>query len=133
MENARFCKQCHKPVPEDAPAGGSVVSSLGASMPVTLHAPLVLTVSVPLSESEHPVNDTGATAKLKPWAGVLPVVDDPVHVRVIVAPPIVATNFDVVPVAWLLEPSTCPVTPLRIAVDERGYTRPMRGTSNVDV
>ena len=43
------------------------------------------------------------------------------------------TLFDVVPVAWLLEPSTCPVTPLRIAVDERGYTRPVSGTANVEV
>ena len=46
---------------------------------------------------------------------------------------ITPTLFDVVPVAWLLEPSTCPVTPLRIAVDERGYTRPMQGAANVDV
>ena len=43
------------------------------------------------------------------------------------------TLFDVVPVAWLLEPSTCPVTPLRIAVDERGNTRPVSGTANVEV
>src|SRR5207248_2675228 len=33
----------------------------------------------------------------------------------------------------LVEPSTCPVTPLRIAVDERGYTRPVSGTANVEV
>jgi len=46
---------------------------------------------------------------------------------------ITPTLFDVVPVAWLLEPSTCPVTPLRIAVDERGYTRPVSGTANVEV
>jgi len=46
---------------------------------------------------------------------------------------ITPTLFDVVPVAWLLEPSTCPVTPLRIAVDERGYTRPVSGTVNVEV
>jgi inosine-uridine nucleoside N-ribohydrolase len=45
---------------------------------------------------------------------------------------ITPTLFDVVPVAWLLEPSTCPVTPLRIAVDERGYTRPVSGTANVE-
>src|SRR5437773_12523638 len=46
---------------------------------------------------------------------------------------ITPTLFDVVPVTWLLEPSTCPVTPLRIAVDERGYTRPVSGTANVEV
>lgn len=42
------------------------------------------------------------------------------------------TLFDVVPLAWLLEPSTCPVTPLRITVDERGYTRPVSGAANVE-
>ncbi len=46
---------------------------------------------------------------------------------------ITPTLFDVVPVTWLLEPSNCPVTPLRIAVDERGYTRPVSGTPNVEV
>ena len=45
---------------------------------------------------------------------------------------ITPTLFDVVPVAWLHEPSTCPVTPLRIVVDERGYTRPVSGTPNVE-
>jgi inosine-uridine nucleoside N-ribohydrolase len=33
------------------------------------------------------------------------------------------TLFDVVPVAQLLDPSLCPTVPLRIAVDDRGYTR----------
>jgi inosine-uridine nucleoside N-ribohydrolase len=46
---------------------------------------------------------------------------------------ITPTLFDVVPLAWLLEPSTCPVTPMRITVDERGYTRPASGAANVEV
>jgi inosine-uridine nucleoside N-ribohydrolase len=46
---------------------------------------------------------------------------------------ITPTLFDVVPLAWLLEPSTCAVTPLRITVDERGYTRPVSGAANVEV
>ncbi|WP_369933830.1 nucleoside hydrolase [Xanthomonas tesorieronis] len=33
------------------------------------------------------------------------------------------TLFDVVPVAYLLDPSLCPTVPLRIAVDDQGYTR----------
>lgn len=33
------------------------------------------------------------------------------------------TLFDVVPVAYLLDPSLCPTLPLRIAVDDQGYTR----------
>ena len=45
---------------------------------------------------------------------------------------ITPTLFDVVPVTWLLEPSTCPVTALRIEVDARGFTRPVRGASNVE-
>ena len=46
---------------------------------------------------------------------------------------ITPTLFDVVPLAWLLQPSTCPVTSLRIAVDARGYTRPTQGEPNVTV
>jgi len=41
------------------------------------------------------------------------------------------TLFDVVPVTALLQPSTCPVTNMRIAVDEHGYTRPVAGAPNV--
>jgi inosine-uridine nucleoside N-ribohydrolase len=43
------------------------------------------------------------------------------------------TLFDVVPVISLLQPSTCPVTPMRIRVDEHGYTRPVAGEPNVAV
>jgi inosine-uridine nucleoside N-ribohydrolase len=46
---------------------------------------------------------------------------------------ITPTLFDVVPLAWLLQPSTCPVTALRIAVDAHGYTRPTQGEPNVAV
>jgi inosine-uridine nucleoside N-ribohydrolase len=42
------------------------------------------------------------------------------------------TLFDVVPVTWLLEPSSCPVTPLRIEVDDRGFTRPVDGPANLE-
>jgi inosine-uridine nucleoside N-ribohydrolase len=41
------------------------------------------------------------------------------------------TLFDVVPVVWMLQPSTCPLTPLRVSVDERGYTRLVQGEANV--
>jgi inosine-uridine nucleoside N-ribohydrolase len=43
------------------------------------------------------------------------------------------TLFDVVPVAWLLDPSTCPLTPLRIVIDAQGYTREVAGTPNARV
>jgi len=43
------------------------------------------------------------------------------------------TLFDVVPVVWLLEPSTCPLTPLRIVVDAQGYTREVPGAPNARV
>ena len=45
---------------------------------------------------------------------------------------ITPTLFDVVPVTWLLEPSSCPVTPLRIEVDARGVTRAVSGAANVE-
>jgi inosine-uridine nucleoside N-ribohydrolase len=43
------------------------------------------------------------------------------------------TLFDVVPVISLLLPSSCPVTPMRITVDDHGYTRPVSGEPNVSV
>jgi inosine-uridine nucleoside N-ribohydrolase len=43
------------------------------------------------------------------------------------------TLFDVVPVVWLLQPSSCPLTPMRIDVDPHGYTRPSEGEPNVAV
>jgi inosine-uridine nucleoside N-ribohydrolase len=45
---------------------------------------------------------------------------------------ITPTLFDAVPVAWLLEPAICRLVPLRILVDERGYTRPVAGAANVE-
>ena len=46
---------------------------------------------------------------------------------------ITPTLFDAVPVVWMLQPSSCPLTPMRITVDERGYTRPATGEPNVAV
>ena len=46
---------------------------------------------------------------------------------------ITPTLFDVVPVVWMLQPSACPLTRMRIAVDEHGYTRPATGEPNVAV
>jgi len=43
------------------------------------------------------------------------------------------TLFDVVPVAWAIDPSLCPVTPLRIAVDDQGATREVAGAPNAQV
>jgi inosine-uridine nucleoside N-ribohydrolase len=41
--------------------------------------------------------------------------------------------FDVVPVAWLLDPHSCPLTPLRISVSNDGYTREQDGKPNAQV
>jgi inosine-uridine nucleoside N-ribohydrolase len=46
---------------------------------------------------------------------------------------ITPTLFDVVPVAWILQPALCPLTPLRITVDSQGYTRPVPGEPNIAV
>ena len=46
---------------------------------------------------------------------------------------ITPTLFDAVPVVWLLQPAACPLKPMRIEVDMKGYTRPVAGTPNVDV
>ncbi len=42
------------------------------------------------------------------------------------------TLFDAVPVAWLLDPTLCPTTLLRIAVDDQGFTRAAPGAPNVE-
>ena len=42
------------------------------------------------------------------------------------------TLFDVIPVVWLIDPSACPVQPLRVEVDDKGYTRPAQGAPNVE-
>jgi inosine-uridine nucleoside N-ribohydrolase len=41
--------------------------------------------------------------------------------------------FDVVPVAWLIDPGLCSPTPMRIAVDAKGFTRPEIGGPNASV
>jgi purine nucleosidase len=43
------------------------------------------------------------------------------------------TLFDPMPVAYVLDSSLCPVEPLRIRVDEKGFTREEPGTPNAEV
>ncbi len=55
------------------------------------------------------------TAADQPWASATP------------------TLFDIVPIAALIDQSTCPLQPMRIAVTDDGYTREEPGPPNVDV
>lgn len=41
--------------------------------------------------------------------------------------------FDVVPVTWLIDPQSCPLTPLHIVVSADGYTREQPGIPNAQV
>jgi purine nucleosidase len=43
------------------------------------------------------------------------------------------TLFDPVAVTYAIRPDLCPATPLRLEVDEKGFTRPVTGTPNVQV
>jgi inosine-uridine nucleoside N-ribohydrolase len=43
------------------------------------------------------------------------------------------TLFDVMTVAYVLDPKLCPVTPMHISVDSQGFTRPSPGTPNAQV
>ena len=43
------------------------------------------------------------------------------------------TLFDPMAVAYVLKPALCPVVPLHIRVDEKGFTREEPGTPNADV
>ena len=45
----------------------------------------------------------------------------------------VPTLFDAVPVVWLLDPSVCRPTAMRIVVDDKGFTRPVAGPPNARV
>ena len=45
----------------------------------------------------------------------------------------VPTLFDVVAVAVVIDPKVCPVVPLRLVVDDKGFTRPVAGKANADV
>jgi inosine-uridine nucleoside N-ribohydrolase len=40
------------------------------------------------------------------------------------------TLYDDVPVAYAIDPSLCPVSPMRIEVDDKGFTRPASGPAN---
>lgn len=40
------------------------------------------------------------------------------------------TLFDAVAAAYLIDPASCPMTPLRLEVDDKGMTLPMSGTPN---
>ena len=40
------------------------------------------------------------------------------------------TLYDVVPVAFAIDPKMCPMTPLNLAVDDKGYTREIPGKPN---
>jgi purine nucleosidase len=43
------------------------------------------------------------------------------------------TLFDVMTVAYILDPKLCPTTPLHISVDEQGFTRATAGARNAEV
>ncbi|MHB1021506.1 MAG: nucleoside hydrolase [Acidobacteriaceae bacterium] len=43
------------------------------------------------------------------------------------------TLFDAMPVAFVISPSLCPTTPLRIQVNDEGYTREVSGPPNAEV
>jgi purine nucleosidase len=43
------------------------------------------------------------------------------------------TLFDVMTVAYILNPKLCPVTPMHVTVDDQGFTRPGSGTPNAQV
>jgi inosine-uridine nucleoside N-ribohydrolase len=45
----------------------------------------------------------------------------------------IPTLFDPMTIAFMADPALCPVTPLRIKVDDAGYTRVEQGTPNAQV
>jgi inosine-uridine nucleoside N-ribohydrolase len=47
--------------------------------------------------------------------------------------PAAPTLFDPVAVAYTVRPELCPATPMRIEVDDKGFTRPLDGPPNAQV
>jgi inosine-uridine nucleoside N-ribohydrolase len=47
--------------------------------------------------------------------------------------PVTPTLFDPVAVAYAVRPELCPATPMRLEVDDQGYTRPVEGSPNAQV
>jgi inosine-uridine nucleoside N-ribohydrolase len=43
------------------------------------------------------------------------------------------TLFDVVAAAYAVKPEICPMTPMRIEVDDKGFTRRVNGAANANV
>lgn len=43
------------------------------------------------------------------------------------------TLFDPVAVAYAIRPELCPATPMRLQIDDKGFTRPMQGAPNAQV
>ncbi|WP_369976512.1 nucleoside hydrolase [Xanthomonas bundabergensis] len=120
---AGYGKSRYRPANPPAPEY-NIVSDIGAAQRVfAAGVPLVMlpldATQVTLEEPErvalfaHGDPLTDALTQLyyqwrdtdQPWASATP------------------TLFDVVPVAQLLDPGLCPTVPLRIAVDDQGYTR----------
>lgn len=120
---AGYGKSRYRPPSAPAPEY-NIVSDIGAAQRVfAAGVPIVMlpldATQVTLEEPErvalfaHGAPLTDALTQLyyqwrdtdQPWASATP------------------TLFDVVPVAQLLDPGLCPTVPLRIAVDDQGYTR----------
>jgi len=47
--------------------------------------------------------------------------------------PVAPTLFDPVAVAFAVRPELCPMTPMRLEVDDKGFTRPVEGAPNAQV
>ena len=47
--------------------------------------------------------------------------------------PVTPTLFDPVAVAYAIRPELCPATPMRLVVDDKGFTRPIEGAPNAQV
>jgi inosine-uridine nucleoside N-ribohydrolase len=47
--------------------------------------------------------------------------------------PVAPTLFDPVAVTYAIRPDLCPMTPMRLEVDDKGFTRPVEGAANAEV
>jgi inosine-uridine nucleoside N-ribohydrolase len=89
----------------------------------------------PLDSTQVPLNDADRTrlfAQGSAAAGALAGLYDQWR-ALNIWKQVTPTLFDVVPVAWLIDPSICAPVPMRIDIDARGFTRPVAGAPNARV
>ncbi len=100
----------------------------GARKLLASGVPLVL---LPLDSTQLPLDEVRRSALFAHGSHLTDTLTLLYHQWAITTP--TPTLFDPLTIAYLLQPSLCTVEPLRLSVDDKGYTRREPGTPNAEV